>query len=116
MHMKPTKKMKRLLERMAQIERMERGKLCPMGERPHYNHQTWQEGKNVVRYVPAAEVEFVGKAIEGYEQFKKLAEQYADEVIRQTRVERGREFPKSKSARRKTSGKEKGNEGKTPRD
>ncbi len=40
--MKPTRKMQRLLERMAAIERMERGKICPMAGRPHYNHQTWQ--------------------------------------------------------------------------
>lgn len=112
--MKPTKKMKRLLERMAQIERMERGKLCPMGERPHYNHQTWQEGRNVVRYVPAAEAEFVRRAIAGYDQFKTLAEQYADEVIRQTRAERDREFPKSKKPRKATHEKGTGKERKTP--
>src|SRR6056297_828389 len=46
MSMKHTKKMQRLLERMAAIERMERGKVCQMGGRPHYNHQTWQDGKN----------------------------------------------------------------------
>ena len=62
--MKPTKKMQTLLEQMAQIERMERGKLCAMGERPHYNHQTWQDGRNVVRYVPAREAKFVTDAIE----------------------------------------------------
>lgn len=108
--MKPTKKMQKLLEQMAQIERMERGKLCAMGERPHYNHQTWQDGKNVVRYVPAGEAKFVTNAIEGYERFRKLAEQYADEVIRQTRTERGREFPKRKAstkARKKSEPKEK---------
>lgn len=98
MSMKATKKMQKLLEQMAQIERMERGKLCAMGERSHYNHQTWQDGKNVVRYVPAGEAKFVKGAIGGYELFKKLAEQYADEVIRQTRAEREREFPKRKSA------------------
>lgn len=95
--MKSTRKMQKLLEQMAQIERMERGKLCAMGERPHYNHQTWQDGKNVVRYVPAGEAKFVKDAIEGYERFRKLAEQYADEVIRQTRAEREKEFPKRKT-------------------
>jgi len=92
--MKHTKKMKRLLERMAQIERMERGKLCPMGARPHYNHQSWENGKNVVRYVPAKEKQSLQKAIEGYQTFMKLAEQYADEVVRQTRREREKAFPK----------------------
>ncbi len=83
--MKHTKKMQRLLERMAAIERMERGKVCRMGERPHYNHQTWEDGRNVVRYVPKGEVEQLKKDIAGYQQFITLAEQYADEVIRQTR-------------------------------
>jgi len=90
MSMKHTKKMTRLLERMAAIERMERGKLCRMGGRPHYNHQTWQDGKNVVRYVPKDQVEDLEKDIAGYQLFMKLVEQYADEVIRVTRRERER--------------------------
>lgn len=92
--MKQTKKMKRLLEKMAQVERMERGKLCRMGDRPHYNHQTWEKGKNVVRYVPARETEFLQEAIDGYRAFLELAEHYVDEVIQQTRRERAKTFPK----------------------
>ena len=88
MSMKHTKKMKRLLERMAGIERMERGKLCQMGGRPHYNHQTWRDGKNVVRYVPKEEVAELKKDIAGSQLFTKLAGQYADEVIRASRRER----------------------------
>ena len=86
--MKTTKKMKRMLERMASIERMERGKLCQMGGRPHYNHQTWREGRNEVRYVPNDEVAQLKRDIAGYQLFAKLAEQYADEVIRISRRER----------------------------
>lgn len=88
MSMKHTKKMNRLLERMADIERMERGKLCQMGGRPHYNHQTWRDGRNEVRYVRKDEVKELKKDIAGYQLFTKLAEQYADEVIRQSRRER----------------------------
>ena len=88
--MKRTKKMAQLWERMAAIERMERGKLCQMGGRPHYNHQTWQDGKNVVRYVPKNEVEALKKDIAGYQLFMKLAAQYADEVTRASRRERKR--------------------------
>jgi len=88
MSMKRTKKMKRLLERMEAIERMERGKLCQMGGRPHYNHQTWREGKNVVRYVPKEQVAQLEKDIAGYQLFIKLAEEYANEVIRASRRER----------------------------
>lgn len=92
--MKTTKEMKRLLERMAEIARMERGKLCRMGGRPHYNHQTWRDGKNLVRYVRAEEADFLKEAISGYQQFIKLAEQYADEVINQTHREQEKLFPK----------------------
>ena len=88
MSMKTTRKMQRLLERMANIARMERGKLCQMGGRPHYNHQTWRDGRNEVRYVPNNEMGELKKDIAGYQQFIKLAEQYADEVIRQSRRER----------------------------
>ena len=83
--MKQAAKMKRLLERMESIERMERGTLCQMGGRPHYNHQTWRGGRNEVRYVPKSEVAALKKDIAGYQLFIKLAEQYADEVIRASR-------------------------------
>ena len=85
MSMKTTNKMQRLLEKMVGIKGMERGKLCQMGGRPHYNHQTWQGGRNEVRYVPKDEVEELRKDIAGYQLFTKLAEQYADEVIRASR-------------------------------
>ena len=86
--MEPTNTMQRILRRMTAIERMERGKLCQMTGRPHYNHQTWRNGRNEVRYVPADEVEALQEAIEGYQLFITLAEQYADEVIRSTQRER----------------------------
>ena len=41
---------------------MERGKLCAFGHRPngpyynHHHHQTWEDGKNVSRYVAADQV------------------------------------------------------------
>lgn len=93
--MKPTKTMQALLERMARIERMERGKLCRMGGRPHHNHQTWENGKNVVRYVPAREIAFLQDAITGYQDFMTLVERYVDEVIKQTRREREKTFPQT---------------------
>jgi hypothetical protein len=86
--MTPTKKMKRLLERMAAVERMERGTLCQMTGRSHYNHQTWRNGRNEVRYVPQHEAADLKKDIAGYQLFVKIAEQYADEVIRITRSRR----------------------------
>jgi hypothetical protein len=95
--MKITKKMRLLLEKMERVERMERGKLCQMGRRPHYNHQTWQDGRNVVRYVPRDQAPFVQEAIDGYALFMKLAEKYVDEVVRQTRREQEKRYKKKKN-------------------
>lgn len=88
--MRLPRKAKTLLEKMARIEQMERGKLCRMKGRPHYNLQSWQNGRNVVYYVPREQVDAVQKAIEGYETFQKLAQQYADIIIANTRRQRKR--------------------------
>jgi hypothetical protein len=88
----------RLLARMAAIERMERGKVCRLTGRAHYNHQTWRDGRNIVRYVRADQVAALRQAIAGYQRFRKLAEAYADEIIRRTRAER-RPSPPARSRR-----------------
>ena len=69
---------------------MERGKLCILREGPegpYYNHQTWEDGKNVSRYVPRDQVPAFQEAIAGYEKFEKLTGEYAQIVIQQTRAE-----------------------------
>ena len=78
---------KQILEKIAQITEMERGTLCPMkrGNKTYYNHQTWQKGGNTSRYVPSEQVPKLKKAIEGYQRFLKLSEQYADLIIAKTR-------------------------------
>jgi hypothetical protein len=86
-----------LLQQIAQIQQMERGKLCVMRqgpEGPYYNHQTWEKGKNVSRYVPQAQVEALQKAIAGYEQFQSLSEQYAEGMVQKTRQELATGFKK----------------------
>ena len=70
---------------MGAIERMERGKLCPMRGGRYYNLQSWEDGRNVVRYVPASEAKSVAEAVEGYKTFMDLAKRYADRVIQDTR-------------------------------
>jgi hypothetical protein len=70
---------------MAAIDRMERGKLCPMRGGRYYNIQSWEGGRNVVRYVRADEVKAVRQAVEGYNRFMELAGRYADWVIQDTR-------------------------------
>ena len=82
---KQTEPIDPLLVRMSRIRRMERGRLCRLCGRPDYNHQTWQEGRNVVRYVRRDQAEALQKAIDGYHLYRKLAEQYAEKIIRKTR-------------------------------
>ena len=70
---------------MAAIDRMERGKLCPMRGGRYYNLQSWEGGRNVVRYVRAGEVQAVRQAVEGYRTFMALAKRYADLIVQDTR-------------------------------
>jgi hypothetical protein len=79
-----------LLQEITGIEHMERGKISIVrqsSEGPLYNHQTWEHGKNVSRYVPRDQVPPLQKAIDGYHQFQELTEQYAQQVIEKTRAE-----------------------------
>ena len=88
-----------LLQQIAQIQHMVRGKLCPLREGPqgpYYNHQTWEDGKNVSRYVPRDQVPAYQEAIAGYEQFEKLTQEYAQILIEKTRDELAAGFKKKK--------------------
>ena len=67
---------------------MERGKICKMKGRNNFNHQTWQAGRNIVRYVLREDIQDLEQAISGYTRFMSLAQQYADEIIRLSRRER----------------------------
>jgi hypothetical protein len=83
---KPTQ----LFEKIAQIQRMERGKLTIMREGPegtYYKHQAWEKGKNLSRYVSSDQAAAFQEAIEGYHKFQELTEQYAQSVIDKTRDE-----------------------------
>ena len=94
--MKATKKEQKLLEQMAEIREMERGKVCQMKGRDHFNHQTWQAGRNKVRYVHQDDVPELQRAIDGYARFMNLARQYVDEIIRRSRRERKKKIKKRK--------------------
>jgi hypothetical protein len=77
-----------LLKQIARIQDMERGKLCRMGASAagaYYNHQTWEKGRNVVRYVPREQVAHLQTAIAGYQQYLKVTKAYADGIVRLTR-------------------------------
>jgi len=61
-----------LLQHLAQIQHMERGKLCVIRQGPggpYYRHQTWEQGKNLSRYIPRDQVPALQEAIAGYEPF-----------------------------------------------
>jgi hypothetical protein len=79
-----------LMQQIAHIQHMERGKLCVLREGPqgpYYNHQTWENGRNVSRYVPQDQVPALQQAIAGYERFQNLTDQYAQIIIQQTRAD-----------------------------
>ena len=81
-----------ILQQIADISTMERGKLStysfkdrPGANGPYHKLQQWQEGKNRTRYVPAEELPQVQAALAGYAQYQQLTAQYADAVIEETR-------------------------------
>ena len=89
-----------VLHDIAQIQHMERGTLSvirqgPQG--PYYNHQCYEEGRNVSRYVPSEQVGEIREAIQGYHCFQQLAQL----VVEKTRAER--EAGLKKKTRRQNS-------------
>ena len=81
-----------LLEKILQIQHMEHGSLCVLRQGPngpYYNLNSWENGKNDCRYIPQDKVPKVRKAIEGYQHFQHLIQQYAEQKIEQTRAELG---------------------------
>jgi hypothetical protein len=79
-----------LIEQILQIQRMEHGSLSiirqgPNG--PYYNLNSWENGKNCCRYLPPDKVPEVRQAIEGYQKYQQLTEQYAQQIVEQTRAQ-----------------------------
>jgi hypothetical protein len=99
----------RLLQQIAAIPAMERGKLSPHSAGRHQKLQCWQEGKNHTRHVSADELPAVQDALAGYAQYRQLTERYADLVIQETRQDiatakkKNQSRPKSSSPRKKKS-------------
>src|SRR6266487_1847581 len=82
----------RLLQQIAAISAMERGKLSdysfkerPGASGPYHKLQHWREGKNHTRYVSAQELPTVQAPLHGYDQYQQLTAQYAEFVIEETR-------------------------------
>ena len=87
----------KILQQIAQIQRMEPGKVCIIGQGPngpYYNLQCREQGKPLSRYVPADQLEVVTQHTENYKKFAGLVSQYAQRIIEQTRAERTAGFKK----------------------
>jgi hypothetical protein len=98
-----------LLEQIAAIPAMERGKLSPHSSGRHQKLQAWEGGRNLTRHVAADELSAVENALAGYAQYRQLTEAYADLVIQETRQtiaaakKKSRSHLPSASLRRKKS-------------
>jgi hypothetical protein len=80
-----------ILQQIAQIQRMDHGSISVIRQGPHgpyYNHQCFENGRNVSRYVPAQQVPELREAIEGYRQFQQLVKQYVQLRVEKTRSAR----------------------------
>ena len=88
-----------LLNEMAAIPTMERGKLTAeyrtrsskdgsSTERlgPYYKYQIWEDGRNRTRRIPAEQAEVLETDIANYNRFKQLSEEVAEIVINRTRT------------------------------
>lgn len=92
-----------LLQQIAQIQRMEPGKLCVLRQGPtgpYYNLQCRENGKTLSRYVPGEQVQMVAEHTANYQKFQLLVSQYAQLIIEQTRAERNEGLKKKTSAPR----------------
>ena len=100
-----------LIDQILQIQSMEHGSLSiirhgPNG--PYYSLNSWENGKNCCRYLPQDKVPEVQKAIEGYHKYQQLTEQYAQQIIEQTRAQlnigvKKKPQPNAKSSRPKSA-------------
>ncbi len=80
-----------ILQALAQIQRLERGSVSVLRQGPngpYYNHQAYENGRNVSRYVPADQVAELQAALADYHRFQQLVQQYVELLVQQTRAQR----------------------------
>jgi hypothetical protein len=80
-----------ILQNIAQLHRLDRGSVSVIRhgpDGPYYNHQCYENGRNVSRYVPGDQVADLKEAIKSHRQFQKLVEQYVQLMVERTRAER----------------------------
>lgn len=105
-----------LLAQIAQIDSMEFGKLSEYQrpERskdsgPYFKLQIWQDGKNHTRHVRPEELPALRDALDGYARFRALTDEYAQQIVAQTRARldegvKKKIQPYSRHFRRKSNG------------
>jgi len=94
-----------ILQDIAQIQRLDRGTVSVIRQGPegaYYNHQCYENGRNVSRYVPGEQVPDLKDAIAGYQRFRQLVDQYVEVMVEKTRAER-QAGSKKKTPRRNSS-------------
>ena len=104
-----------LLHQMEQIEHMEFGALAEehrtrtvdgveMTAGPYFKLQQWKDGRNCSRRVPPEEAASLREAIEGRQHFEKLAQEFIEVTVAQSRAQaalpESKKNSKSKSKRR----------------
>ena len=80
-----------ILQDIAQIQRLDRGTISVIRQGPegaYYNHQCYENGRNVSRYVSGEQVADLKDAIAGYHRFQQLVAQYVELMVEKTRAER----------------------------
>lgn len=106
MAMEPKLTPESLLQQIAQIQRLDRGTVSILRqgpEGPYYNHQCYENGRNVSRYVPPEQVPDLKAAIDGYHQVQELMAQYVQLMVERTRAERAAGAKKKSSPRHESS-------------
>jgi len=97
--MKSEQRRQEILQEINTITRMERGKLCAQSRgpvsAPFYKLQCWHKGKNHTRYVPAQEVTLVKEALAGHDRFQRLAQEFVELTVAQTRASDAQERKKN---------------------
>lgn len=80
-----------VLEQMAQIPRIIRGKLTTQtyvakgrSQGPYFTLQRWDEGKNKSQRICSQDLPMIQEALTGYERFKQLADQFVGLAEKQT--------------------------------
>jgi hypothetical protein len=112
---------RQLIQDMAAIDRLQRGHLSEQYFKtvrhgqvsrrgPYYVLQRWFHGKNLCERIPAAEVPAVRAALDGYQRFQQLAEEFvelSEQLTRRARDPQSKKkpqpSPRNGSARPKAS-------------